>query len=88
MQVDTLRACEQGVDELEVGAHLVDGAGATRVVARGLDAAREASLALEAHHVVGLPAVQRDGGLLEGGDGLVGVDAEGGVAFLGEGIGG
>ena len=87
MKVDALCASEQRVDELKVGAHLVDGAGTTGVVTRGLDAAREAGVALEAHHIVGLPAVQRDGGFLEGGDGFVSVDAEGGVAFLGEGVG-
>jgi len=52
-----------------------------------LDAARESGVALEAEHVVGLPAVQRDGGLFQGLNGLVGVDAEGGIALAGQFVG-
>ena len=78
---------DEALRELDVRADLVDVAGAARIVAGSLDTAGEARSALETDHVVGLPAVQGDRGLLEGFDGLVGVHADGGKALLGELVG-
>ena len=87
VEVQAVVARDEALREFDVGPDLVDVAGAARIVAGGLDAAGEACGALETDHVVGLPAVQGDGGFLEGFDGLVGVDADGGIALLGELVG-
>ena len=82
-----MAAGDQALGEEDVGADFVDVAGAAGVVAGGLDAARETGRALEADYVVGLPAVQGDGGLLQDFDSFVGVHAQGGVAFAGVFVG-
>ena len=56
--------------------------GLAGVVAGGLDAAGEGLLRVEADDVVALPAVDGDGHVLERVQYALGVDAEGGVAFL------
>ena len=72
-----------GAGEIDVRAQLLGVAGAARIVAGGLDAARQAVGAVEADHVVALPAVHghrhRVGALHRG----LNVHADGGVGFLG-----
>ena len=75
VQVQPVAARDEALRKLDVGAHLFDVAGPSGIVAGGLDAAGEGLAALEAHHIVGLPAMQGDRGFLEGFDGLVGIDA-------------
>ena len=76
MQVEPVGPGDVGICELEVGAQLVGGAGATGVVAGGLDAAAGcAGFGLEPHHIVALPAVDRDRDSREPGDGGLCVDA-------------
>ena len=75
-------ASKEALGEGHIGTHLVDVTRTTRVVARCLYAAAERLVALEAHHVVGLPAMQADGGLLQLGNRLVCVHADGGITFL------
>ena len=87
VQVQAVLSCQQSLDELDVLAHLVDVAGTAGIVSCGLYAARERFVPLEAHHVVGLPAVQRDLLLLQVGYCLVCVYSDCGVAFFSYGIG-
>ena len=58
VEVQTVVAGDERLDELDVLTHLVDVTGTAGIVASGLDATREGVVALEAHHIVGLPAVQ------------------------------
>ena len=87
VQVQAVVAGQEGLDELDVLAHLVDVAGAAGIVACSLYAARERFVSLEAHHVVGLPAVQRDLLLFQVGYCLVRVYSDCGVAFFSHRIG-
>ena len=87
MEVQAVITRDEALRELDVRADLVDVAGAARIVAGSLDTAGEACGALETDHVVGLPAVQGNRGLLEGLDSLVGVHADSGIALLGELVG-
>ena len=83
VQVELGGSGDHGAGEVDVRAQLVGGAGAARVVAGGLDAAVQAVGAIEADHVVALPAVHghRHGvGALHRG---LNVHADGGVGFLG-----
>ena len=68
----------------DVLAQLVYVAGLAGIVARGLYAAGERAARLEAGHVVGLPAMQGKGCALQGVHSLVRIDAQGGIAFLGQ----
>jgi len=63
VEVEPQRARDEAGGEIEVRADLVPRPRGARVVARGLDAAavERALVRLEAHHVVGLPALHRDG---------------------------
>ena len=54
----------------------------------GDSAAERVADVFEAAHVIALPAVERDGNLRESAEGAVHIDAEGGVAFVGESVGG
>ena len=87
VEVHAVVAGKEGLDEFEVAPDFVDVAGASGVVAGGLDAAGKGLVPLEADDVVGLPAVE--GNLLpfEFGDGFVRVNAEGGIALPGNLIG-
>ena len=58
MEVQTMVACDERLHELDVLAHLVNVAGTARIVASGLDTAREGIVTFETHYIVGLPAVQ------------------------------
>ena len=60
VQVQAVVAGQQRLHKLDVLSHLVDVAGAAGIVACGLNATTEGIVALEAHHVVCLPAVERD----------------------------
>ena len=86
VEVQSVVAAEQCLDELDVLPHLVDGACASGVVACGLDAARESFVSLEAHHVVGLPAVERELLVLELVECCIGVDADGCITLFGHGV--
>ena len=87
VEVQAVVASEQALGEGHVRTYLFYVAGASRIIARGLNAAAQGFVALETHHIVGLPAVQADRGLLQLCDGLVGIDAEGGIALAGDFIG-
>ncbi len=88
VQVQAVRAGDERVGLVEVRAQLVGVARLARIVARGRDPAGElAAGVLEAADVVALPAVQADLGCGQGGQGRLGVDAEGGVALAGQGVG-
>ena len=58
VQVQTVVAAEQRLDELNVLTYLVDGAGTAGIVACGLNTTGEGLIALEADNIVGLPAMQ------------------------------
>ena len=81
-------AGDEGVGLVEVCAEFVGVAGFAGVVSGGGDAAAEGGGGFEAGDVVALPAVEGDGDGGECGEGFVGVYAEGGVLFFGEGVGG
>ena len=87
VQVQTLCSTEEALHELDVAAELVDVAGAARVVAGRLDSACEGGVVLEAHHVVSLPALEGDRGLLKKLYRFVCVHADGGVTLFGHLIG-
>ena len=85
VEVDALFARDEGDGFQEVLHELLRRAGAAGVVARGLDAAGEGLAGvLKAEHVVALPVVDGDGLLREAADGLLRVDAQRGVARLGQ----
>jgi hypothetical protein len=84
MEIDAVVSGEESLDELEVGADFLDITGASGVVAGGLDASGERSHALEASDIVGLPAMQGNLLFLQLGNGLVGIYANGSIAFLGQ----
>ena len=76
VQVQPVLARDLGIGKFQIGAQLVGGAGAAGVIAGGLDAAAgTAGLALEADHVVALPAMHRDRDRPERGHRRFGVDA-------------
>lgn len=87
MQVEAHGTGQQRRGLVDILAQLVDVAGASGEIAGGHDAARCRYVAFEAHNVVGLPAMERDGSFFKGFDGLVGIYAQGGVALLGKRIG-
>ena len=87
MEVDTVVTSEKGLDKLEVSADLIDVACTSGIVAGGLDTSGKASVALESHHVVCLPAMKGNLLLLKLLDSLVCVDTDGGVALFGHLIG-
>ena len=85
VEVDALFARDEGDGFRKVLHELLRRAGSARVVARGLDAAGEGLAGvLKAEHVVALPAVDGDGLLREAVDGRLRVDAQRGVARLGQ----
>lgn len=90
VEVEALLAGKEFQDDVQVGAHFVAVAGATRVAAGGHDAAGVdgAFGGLETADVIGLPAVEGDGDFEGAGEGGFGVDAEVGVGFAGEFVGG
>ena len=88
VQVEAMRAGEQLVDLVEVGAQLVGRARLAGVVSGGRDAARERlARVLEAADVVALPAVQAERNRRERRQRRLGVHTELGVAFAGKIIG-
>ena len=83
MEVDLVLAGDQRKRLVHIGAQLVRRACRTGIITRGLDAAGEFAVAEEkALHVVALPAVHGDFDVRETAQGLLGVDAEGGVSFF------
>ena len=58
VEVQTVVTAKEGLYKLNILAHLVDVTCTTRVVACGLDTAAEGFVTLEAHHIVGLPAME------------------------------
>ncbi len=89
VEVDPVPAGDEGEGLLEVGPELVDGAGPARIRPGDLKAAagQAAGLALEAAHVVALPAVDRQGDRLQAGQRLFRIDAVLGIAVAGRCIG-
>ena len=83
VQVELGRAGDHGAGKVDVCAQLLGVAGAARIVAGGLDAASQAVGAVEADHVVALPAVHghRNGVRLF--HGSLNIDACGGIGFPG-----
>ena len=82
-------ARNEAIGQVEVAAQLGGVARLARIVPGGRDAARQCGVRrFEAGHVVALPAVQAERDLAEGGEGLVGVHAQGGIALAGKGVGG
>ena len=76
MEVEAVRAGDQGEGLLDVGHQLLRVAGAAGVVAGRLDAAGERAVVVEADDVVALPAVHGDVEPFEGLQGGLDVDAE------------
>ena len=88
VDVQTVVTREQGFHLFDVLAHFVDVAGFAGIVTGSLDTAGELSVGVfETGHVVGLPAVQRQGyfgDLFEHG---IGIDADFGIARFGGFVG-
>ena len=82
VQIQFLFARRQAQNLVEIRHELFGRGGLAGIVAGGLDAAGEGLLRVEADDVVALPAVDGDGHVLERVQYALGVDAEGGVAFL------
>ncbi len=71
----------------DVGAELIDVACGSRVVSCGLDTSGEGpGLYLESLDVICLPAVEGEVEVLHLSEYLLGIDAEGGIALLGDSI--
>ncbi|OQA28501.1 MAG: hypothetical protein BWY57_03499 [Betaproteobacteria bacterium ADurb.Bin341] len=61
VHIHAMRTADQREHKLDITAQFLRRAGAPRIIAGRLDAAREIAVrALKAAHVVALPAVQRD----------------------------
>ena len=58
VEVQTVVTAQKGLYKLNILAHLVDVTSTAWVVAGGLDSAAEGLVTLEAHHIVGLPAME------------------------------
>ena len=90
VEIQAMAAGQKLVDEIEVAAKLVEGAGLAGVVAGGLDATpRESGVGFfKAADIVALPAMQGNGCAREGGEGGLDIHAEGGVGGAGGAKGG
>ena len=75
VQIQAKAAAQQRCHLVDVLSQFVYVAGLSGVVAGGLYATRGSLIALEAYHVVGLPAVQGDRSLLQSFDSFVGINA-------------
>ncbi len=84
VQVHAVVARQEGFHELQVLADFVNVAGAARIVSRSLDTARQGTVVFETGNVIGLPAMQGNLLFLQFGNGLVGIYADGSIAFLGQ----
>ena len=60
VKIDTVAASEHRADLEQVGAHLVDIAGFTGIIACGLNTSRQAVGRFKSGYVVGLPAMKRE----------------------------
>ena len=89
VQVEAVLAGDQRQRLLEVSAQFVDRPGFPGVVASGLNAAagEHCIWFFKTADVVSLPAVQGDRRSGERGEHGLGIDAEGGITFFGEGVG-
>ena len=81
VQAQAMASGNEGRGFKDVGPQLLDVARPSGIVAGGLDAAGQCAARLEAGHVVGLPAVKREGDALQGVQNLVCGDAQCGIAF-------
>ena len=87
MEVHTVVTSEESLDKLQVSADFIYVPGASGIVSGGLDTSGKTGGALEAHHIVSLPAVQGNLLFLKLLDSLVGVYPDSGVALFGHLIG-
>ncbi len=88
MEIYALPAGNLHKRSLKIAAQFVGVAGASRIVAAGLDSARQFSRrVLEAAHIVALPALNRDGNLIQGLKQIVCVNSNCGVTFPGQLVG-
>ena len=87
VQIQTMRTGDVAGSLENVGAQLPDVTGLARIVAGGLNAARQlAVLIFESGHVVRLPAVQRQGDTLQFFQCLVGIDSDGRIPLAGDAV--
>ena len=84
VEIETEGTAEQREHFIDILAQLLDVAGASRIVARSLNAAGSSLSPVEADDIVGLPAMQADGCMLERFQGFVSVYTEGCIALAGD----
>ena len=78
MEVHLLGAGAELQDHVQIGHQFLWSSGSARIVAGGLDASGEGlgGVGIETTNVVALPAVQRNGNILQLCDGGIGIDAK------------
>jgi hypothetical protein len=82
MKVETESTSQERVHLLDVLTEFVDVASLSRIVTCALDTTRSSLAALEANHIVSLPAVQRDWSLLQSLNSLVCIYTQSSIALL------